>query len=68
MSLRAFHIIFIIVVTLFCLAVATWSLYIESDNNDLALKILGYSCAVAAIILPIYTVRFYKKSSSNFIK
>ncbi len=68
MSLRAFHIIFITIVTLFCLGVAVWALYVEKDNQDVALKILGYSCSAAAIILPIYGVSFYKKSASNFNK
>jgi hypothetical protein len=66
MSLRAFHIIFITVVTLFCLGVAIWALYVERQSQDITFKILGYSCAVASIFLPIYGFRFYKKSASNF--
>ncbi len=62
MSLRAFHLIFISFVSLFCLGVAVWSLYVERDSTDIAFKILGYSCLLAAICLPIYGVRFYKKT------
>jgi len=62
MSLRAFHIVFISIVALFCLGVAVWSLYLERDSNDIVFKILGYSCTIAAICLPIYGVRFYKKT------
>lgn len=65
MSLRAFHMIFITVVTLFCLGVAIWALYVERDSQDITFKILGYSCALASVVLPIYGVNFYKKSASN---
>lgn len=64
MSLRAFHLIFICFVSLFCLGVAIWSLYLERDSRDLVLKVLGYSCALTAIFLPIYGVRFYKKTAN----
>jgi hypothetical protein len=66
MSLRTFHILFISFVSLFCLGVAIWALYIEKDNRDIALSVLGYSCAFASICLPIYAVSFSKKSASNF--
>ncbi len=66
MSLRAFHIIFITVVSLFCLGVAIWALYFERESQDVVFNILGYSCALAAICLPIYGVSFYKKSSNEF--
>ncbi len=66
MSLRAFHILFISFVSLFCLGVAVWALYMERDSLDLAVKILGYSCALAALCLPLYGYRFYKKSGSDF--
>jgi hypothetical protein len=66
MSLRAFHIVFITIVSLFCLGVAIWALYLEKDNQDVALSVLGYSCAAAATFLPIYAVSFYRKSARNF--
>jgi hypothetical protein len=46
--------------------VAVWALYIEKENQDVTLKILGYSCAVAALCLPFYGVSFYKKSANKF--
>jgi len=61
MSLRAFHLIFISIVTFFFLGVATWSLFLERGSQDTVLSVLGYSCAVAAVLLPIYGVRFYQK-------
>ena len=68
MSLRAFHILFIVFVSLFCLGVSVWALYIERYSEDIVLKILGYSCALAAICLPIYAISFYKKSAQHNFK
>lgn len=65
MSLRAFHIIFITIATLFSIAVAVWSLYFNAQSNDIMIKIMGWVCAVAAVILPIYGVCFYKKSQQQ---
>lgn len=65
MSLRAFHIIFILFVVIFCMAVSFWTLYVERDSSDIAYKILGYSCALASICLPIYGFRFYKKTANT---
>lgn len=66
MSLRAFHILFITIASLLCLGVAIWALYLEKDSQDMAIKVMGYSCIVATICLPIYGVSFYKKSATNF--
>ncbi len=61
MSIKGFHIIFITLATLLCVFVAVWAFVLE-DTATLWLKIFGSSCALAAIILPIYGVRFYKKA------
>ena len=62
MSLRGFHIVFITFATLFSIAVAFWSLYLNAGSNDLAVKIMGWTCAVTALGLPIYGVTFYRNS------
>ena len=67
MSLRGFHLVFITFATLFCIVVATWSLYFNAGTNDLVLKILGWTCAVAAALLPIYGAMFYKKSKQEHL-
>ena len=65
MSLRAFHLIFITLATIFSVAVAVWALYINAESTDLVMKILGYTCAFSAVILPIYGAIFYKKSKQQ---
>lgn len=61
MSLKAFHIIFITVATLFCIAVAAWGLYFNATSTDAVIKIIGWACAIVAVVLPIYGVIFYRR-------
>ncbi len=63
MSIRGFHILFITIATLLCVFVAVWAFLIVRDDS-LAIQVFGGSCAVAAILLPIYGVRFYKKAQT----
>ena len=61
MSLKGFHILFIMLATLLCVFVVVWAFVLE-DTATLWLKIFGGSCAIAAIILPLYGVSFYRKA------
>lgn len=61
MSLKGFHILFIAIATLLCIFVALWAFVLER-YPDTGLQIFGASCAVAAVILPIYGIRFYRKA------
>jgi hypothetical protein len=61
MSLKGFHLLFITLATLLCVFVVVWAFILE-DTATLWLKIFGGSCALAAIILPIYGVSFYRKA------
>lgn len=60
MSLKGFHILFITIASLLCVFVALWAFVLERLPG-LGLQIFGASCAVAAVILPIYGFRFYLK-------
>ena len=61
MSLKGFHILFITIATMLCVFVTLWAFVLERFP-DLGLQIFGGTCAVAAIILPIYGLRFYRKA------
>tara|TARA_B110000483_G_scaffold235882_1_gene308120 strand:- start:657 stop:851 length:195 start_codon:yes stop_codon:yes gene_type:complete len=61
MSLKGFHILFITIATLLCIFVVVWAFVLASSAGT-GLKVFGGTCAVAAIILPIYGVSFYKKA------
>ncbi len=63
MSLKGFHILFITIATLLCVFVALWAFVLER-YPDLGLQIFGGTCAVAAVLLPIYGVRFYRKAKA----
>ena len=67
MSLKGFHIIFITLATLLCVFVVLWAFVLE-NTATLWLKGFGASCTLAAIILPIYGISFYRKAqkSNNF--
>ncbi len=60
MSLRIFHICFIILSTILCAGVSWWCF-----DNEVA-KIWSYSFAVVAAILPPYGVWFLRKTR-NFV-
>ncbi|MEQ1851113.1 MAG: hypothetical protein ABMA01_05910 [Chthoniobacteraceae bacterium] len=57
MSLKIFHIFFIIVSTLLCAGVAWWCM-----SNDVA-RGYGYLFAGVAALLPVYGVWFLRKTS-----
>ena len=65
MSLRAFHLVFIIFATVFSVAVAIWALYYNAQTTDLVMKVLGWTCAIAALVLPVYGAMFFKKSKQQ---
>lgn len=56
MSLKVFHVIFIILATLLAAGCAVWSFY-----HDTA-RVFGIACVVIAVALVIYGVWFIKKS------
>ncbi|MGJ8677566.1 MAG: hypothetical protein ACSHX0_08615 [Akkermansiaceae bacterium] len=51
---------FITIATLLCVFVVLWAFVIESRATT-EMKVFGSTCALAAIILPIYGVRFQRK-------
>jgi len=61
MSLKGFHILFITMATLLCVFVVLWAFVLETSTS-LGLQVFGGTCAIAAIILPIYGVKFYRKA------
>ena len=58
MSLKIFHICFILFSTLLCAGVAWWCF-----SNQVGDK-YGYAFVVAAVILPIYGAWFLKKTKN----
>lgn len=61
MSLKGFHIIFIAIATLLCVFVVLWA-FVLQISPSVGMKIFGGSCAFAAILLPTYGIRFYRKA------
>lgn len=63
MSLKGFHILFVTIATLLCVFVTLWAFVLE-DAATMGLKVFGSVCALAAVILPIYGMRFYRKAQN----
>ncbi|MBK1831697.1 hypothetical protein JIN77_13255 [Verrucomicrobiaceae bacterium R5-34] len=61
MSIKGFHILFITIATLLCVFVALWAFVLETSTS-LGLQVFGGSCALAAVVLPLYGVSFYRKA------
>jgi len=56
MSLKAFHIVFIVLATLLAIACAAWSFVNQTAEG------FGIGSAIAAVALTVYGVFFIKKS------
>jgi len=64
MSLRGFHIFFIIACTILCLVVSGWCFFFAPRDGGLLVKALGGVMLLGAIIAPIYGIRFYQKAKN----
>jgi len=61
MSLKTFHIIFVIVTTLLSVFLAVWGFKLAPVDMADSAKLIGYVGVIGVIIMPIYGVYFYKK-------
>ncbi len=61
MSLRAFHIVFVTLVTLMFAFLAVWSFVIAEDRGGLVTA-LGVIGVAGALGMPVYGVYFYRKA------
>ena len=61
MSLKAFHIIFVIMSTLLCIFLAVWGLSFAPLSVAPFAKKIAYAGITGAIIMPIYGIFFYSK-------
>lgn len=58
MSLKGFHVFFIVLATLLAAGCAAWALVTQ------AMPAFGIGCAVVAVVLAVYGVFFVRKSKS----
>lgn len=61
MSLKTFHIIFVIVTTLLCAFLTLWGFKLAPTDMADSAKIIAYLGIAGMIIMPLYGVYFYKK-------
>ena len=62
MSLRGFHIVFVIVTTLLSLFLTGWALFLAPGTVGVIRPILMVAGIVGTIGFPVYGVYFYRKA------
>ena len=62
MSLRGFHIIFIVISTLLCLFLAVWAFGFAPTDAGAVAPVLGVLGVLGTLVLPAYGVYFYRKA------
>lgn len=60
MSLRSFHIVFVTVSTLLFVFLTVWAFGFAA-NRTAVITALGAVSAVAAVVMPVYGVFYYRK-------
>jgi len=61
MSLKAFHILFVIITTLLCVFLTVWGFYFAPTSVAPFARKIAFAGIAGAIIMPIYGVFFYGK-------
>jgi hypothetical protein len=62
MSLRAFHLVFVTVSTLFCAFLVLWSFGLALESSAMATA-LGYVGIAGLMLMPVYGFYFLRKAS-----
>jgi hypothetical protein len=66
MSLKSFHIVFVVFTFLMSLFFAVWSFLIAKDVTPIS-SIIGWCGVVGLVLSPLYGIYFYKKAAKIFI-
>ncbi len=66
MSLKAFHIIFIIISVILFVSVAVWALVLTTEQST-GVKVLGIASVICATGLSVYGVYFVKKAKNIIV-
>ena len=61
MSIRGFHIIFVIISTLLCAGISFWVFQISQMTEGVAKMVFGGGAAFCAVLLIVYGFYFYNK-------
>jgi hypothetical protein len=61
MSLKAFHVFFIVVAVLLCLGFGAWCLDSDYARGRTAYAVTGYASFGLSVLLVVYEIRFLRK-------
>lgn len=67
MSIKGFHLIFIVIAAIFSGGFGTWVFLLDERERSLGLTIGGVLTIVASVLLLAYGVYFYRKSKSIIV-
>ena len=62
MSLRGFHIVFVIVTTLLSLFLTAWAFFLAPMSVGIIRPVLFVAGIAGSVVFPIYGVYFYRKA------
>jgi ABC-type iron transport system FetAB permease component len=62
MSLKHFHIVFILLAVLAIFGFAAWALLSELGSASSSIRLTGWLSVVLGVVLSVYVVWFYRKS------
>jgi hypothetical protein len=61
MSLKAFHVFFIVIAVLLCLGFGAWCLDSDYARGRPAYTVAGYASFVLGVLLVVFEIRFLRK-------
>jgi hypothetical protein len=61
MSLKAFHVFFIVIAVLLCLGFGAWCLDSDYARGRTAYTVVGYVSFVLGVLLVVFEIRFLRK-------
>jgi len=61
MSLKAFHVFFIVIAVLLCLGFGAWCLDSDYARGRTAYTVAGYGSFVLGVLLVVFEIRFLRK-------
>lgn len=64
MSLRGFHLVFIVFVTLLCLSLTIWCFGFAPRGSGWGITAFGILMGASSIVFPYYGYRFYRKAKN----
>jgi succinate dehydrogenase hydrophobic anchor subunit len=67
MSIKGFHLIFIVIAALFCAGFGVWAIFLDEQSTGSGVKVFGGITLVASVVLIVYGFYFRRKSKDIIV-